>query len=258
MSKIIRNAKISLLAVVLFASSVATLVLPGNAIAISGQTIASLTNIERSNNGLPNLAWNAALANSAWQKAEDMCTKSYWAHTAPDGTTGWTFMNQSGYKYTAAGENLAMGFDSDTGIVAGWMASPGHRANILNTSYNDIGVGSASCMFQGTATTFVVAHYGATAASTAARQRAVSAPTSTAVKSVNPEPAPSKATAASPPAEVKPAKTEPNFGINLGNLSWNHYPELINELLNLSFSRSRTTICLPPVIKPFSCNLFMQ
>lgn len=142
--------------------SLTTLFLPSRVLAINDSAIIGLTNNERTAVGLSPLSWNSALSNSAWLKAQDMCAKDYWAHTAPDGATGWTFISQSGYSYTAAGENLARDFSDDAAVVAGWMISPGHRANIMNPAYRDMGVAAISCTLQGEPTSLVVAHYGAT------------------------------------------------------------------------------------------------
>lgn len=143
-------------------ASILTLSLPAHTIAVSDQAIVALTNSMRHENGLQALSWSPSLASAAWMKALDMCEKDYWAHTAPSGATGWTFMSKAGYKYIAAGENLAKGFANETSVVAGWMASPRHRANIVNSAYKDIGVGVATCSFEGVDTTFIVAHYGTT------------------------------------------------------------------------------------------------
>lgn len=159
---IVNRAWVLSLSVMIAFSVFSILGAAGRAYALGNQTIAALTNNERTVRGLAVLDWNTALANSAELKAQDMCAKGYWAHTAPDGATGWTFMSQTGYNYIAAGENLAKDFSSDESVIAGWMASPGHQANILNTAYQDIGVGEAACEFQGSKTTIVVAHYGAT------------------------------------------------------------------------------------------------
>lgn len=120
-----------------------------------------LTNNQREVNGLPSLTWSELLAASATAKAQDMCVNNYWAHTSPTGITGWTFMSQAGYKYITAGENLAKDFSSQQSTINAWMASPGHRANILNVNYSEIGVASLSCTIDGYYTTVVVAHYGA-------------------------------------------------------------------------------------------------
>lgn len=130
------------------------------AIAVSDQSFVGLTNRERELKNLPALKWNPALSSSAWAKATDMCRKNYWAHTAPDGTTGWTFMRQVGYTYQHVGENLARNFTSDEATMEAWMKSPGHRANILKPNYRDIGIASVQCETAGKTITITVAHYG--------------------------------------------------------------------------------------------------
>lgn len=137
---------------------------PLQAQAIGASELISLTNIERSKNGLPSLVYNGRLASSAYAKAQDMLAKGYWAHTSPDGLSPWTFVSAAGYAYVTVGENLARDFSTDGGIMAGWMGSAGHRANILNPGYRDIGIAVVSGSLNGTQTTLVVAHYGATAA----------------------------------------------------------------------------------------------
>ena len=188
---------------------------PGHAYSITDQTIINLTNKERTVVGLPTLAWNSALTNSAILKAQDMCSKSYWAHTAPDGTTGWTFMNQSHYPYITAGENLAKGYSDDASLVAGWMASPTHRANILNSNFIDIGVGSATCNFEGLQTTFVVAHYGATkpAPKLVETPNKPQAAAPEAAKKIATEPQPTKAPATAPQQSASESQqiTHKNF-----------------------------------------------
>lgn len=131
---------------------------------LGDQTIAVLTNVERANNGLASLSWNTSLSQAAWLKVNDMCTQGYWAHTAPNGATAWTFMNQAGYRYTTAGENLARDYGGDAETIAAWMASPGHRANILKPAFADIGIASKVCTLDGSPATLVVALYGTTGA----------------------------------------------------------------------------------------------
>ena len=70
---------------------------------------------------------------------------------------------RSNYPYLAAGENLALGdFKNANELVAAWMASPGHRANILNGVYRDIGVATGFDAFEGRKTIIVVQIFGAT------------------------------------------------------------------------------------------------
>lgn len=119
------------------------------------------TNTQRTSNSLGAFALNATLSEAAQAKADDMVQRDYWSHTTPDGDEPWAFINQTGYQYEAAGENLAYGFTTNAQAVAGWMNSPGHRANILNASYSEVGFGIAnSPNFQGKGEqTVVVAMY---------------------------------------------------------------------------------------------------
>lgn len=129
--------------------------------ALSNGGIVSGINAARKSNGLAALQTNSMLQTSASNKAKHMCTESYWAHTAPDGTTGWDFMRSAGYSYITASENLAKGFSTDSGVVSGWMASAGHKANILSTAHAEVGVGSYYCKEGTPAQYIVVAHFGA-------------------------------------------------------------------------------------------------
>lgn len=178
---------------------VAVFGMPLKAQAIGASELISLTNIERSKNGLPALAYNGRLASSAYAKAQDMLAKGYWAHTSPDGLSPWTFVSATGYAYVAVGENLARDFSTDGGVMAGWMGSAGHRANVLNPGYRDIGIAVVSGSLNGSQTTLVVAHYGATAAP-APRPAPAPAP----AQPVKPRPQP-KPVAAAPAAKPQPA-----------------------------------------------------
>lgn len=134
------------------------------------------TNIQRQENQLPALALNATLSQAAQAKAEDMITRNYWSHTTPDGKEPWIFIDQTGYQYQAAGENLAYGFTTSSGAVSGWMNSPGHRANILHGGYQEVGFGIAnSPNYQGEGNqTVVVALYSTPASQTAAAAESTS------------------------------------------------------------------------------------
>ncbi len=127
---------------------------------VSQSAVVGGTNDERAKAGLATLTENSLLNAAARAKAEDMFTKGYWAHIAPDGTEPWYFFTSAGYKYTYAGENLAKNFQTSSGVLAGWMASPGHKANILNTNYQDIGIAVVNGVLDGEETTLVVAMYG--------------------------------------------------------------------------------------------------
>lgn len=102
------------------------------------------TNAQRANNGAPTLQLNSQLNQAAQAKAEDMVARNYWSHTSPDGKEPWWFIANAGYKYTTAGENLAYGFVSSNATITGWMNSSGHRANLLNANFQEVGFGIAS------------------------------------------------------------------------------------------------------------------
>jgi uncharacterized protein YkwD len=108
---------------------------------VSIQSLLDETNAQRTSNTLSSLHLNSALNQAAQAKAADMAANNYWAHTSPTGKTPWTFIAASGYSYSTAGENLAYGFTTSSETISGWMNSPGHRANILNGSYADVGFG---------------------------------------------------------------------------------------------------------------------
>lgn len=108
---------------------------------MSAQGLLDDTNIQRKSNGLDGLHLNTTLSQAAQAKAADMAANNYWAHTSPSGKTPWTFIAAAGYSYATAGENLAYGFSTSSETIFGWMNSPGHRANILNAAYADVGFG---------------------------------------------------------------------------------------------------------------------
>lgn len=99
------------------------------------------TNSQREENGLPLLEENEMLAEAAAEKANDMFSNQYFEHVSPDGIGPSQLVKSYGYEYITTGENLILGnFKNEAELVASWMASPGHRANILNSRYTEIGV----------------------------------------------------------------------------------------------------------------------
>lgn len=128
--------------------------------ALDGLKIESLINKEREKAGLPLLAHADKLAQSACSKLDDMVAKDYWAHIAPDGTDPWYWIKSTGYEYFNAGENLAYGFNSEAEMVAGWMTSPTHKANILG-NFTEQGVCTKAVKYRGSDTTLpAVSHFG--------------------------------------------------------------------------------------------------
>lgn len=105
------------------------------------QQVVDLVNKERAAVGLSALKVNMKLANVAETKAADMRDQNYFSHTSPKYGSPFDMMKQFGISYTAAGENIAKGQRTPSEVMNGWMNSQGHRENILNANYTEIGVG---------------------------------------------------------------------------------------------------------------------
>lgn len=127
---------------------------------ITVQKVIDQTNQKRQEIGLNPLKYNSVLSESASKKAQDMFTNNYWAHTSPTGTTPWDFIKSVGYKYSVAGENLARDFYDTDSLMKAWMNSPTHRDNIVNSKYQEIGIGVVNGVLGGIKTTLVVQHFG--------------------------------------------------------------------------------------------------
>lgn len=120
------------------------------------QQVVDLVNQERAAAGLPALKVNAKLAGVAEKKAEDLRDNNYFAHQSPTYGSPFDMMKQFGISYTSAGENIAKGQKTPADVMNGWMNSEGHRANILNASYTEIGVGYVT---DSNGTTYWVQHF---------------------------------------------------------------------------------------------------
>lgn len=108
------------------------------------QEVIERTNAERTKRGLPPLKQQPALTQAARWLARDMATKNYFEHKDRQGRDIDPRLPDFGYtEWRNIGENIAGGQRSAEGVVAGWMKSPGHRANILNPQFREIGVGYA-------------------------------------------------------------------------------------------------------------------
>ncbi len=137
-------------------------------------TLVALTNQDRTANDVPAVTENATLDRAATLAAQDMASKGYFAHVSPSGVTPWDWLDQVGYQYTYAGENLAVNFTDSTAVENAWMASPEHHANIVKPQYTQVGIGVANGMYQGQQTTFVVTFFATPANPPASSQVAVS------------------------------------------------------------------------------------
>jgi len=132
----------------------------GIATDITTSKLFSLTNEERAKAGLPALTENTELSQAAEKKATHMFQKDYWSHFAPDGTSPWDFIKQSGYQYEFAGENLAKNFLFSKNVVDAWMNSPTHHENIVRKEYTEVGYAVVNGMLNGEETTLVVQMFG--------------------------------------------------------------------------------------------------
>lgn len=106
--------------------------------------VVRLVNEIRVENGLNELTLNTELSDIARLKSQDMKDKGYFSHTSPTYGSPFDMMKSFGVTYKSAGENIAMGYSTPEAVVDGWMNSKGHRENILNSSYKEIGVGYVS------------------------------------------------------------------------------------------------------------------
>ena len=103
-----------------------------------------LTNLERNKQGLASLTLSSQLTKSARVHATDMATNGYFSHTGLNGSTPWDRAKANGYTYSFIGENIAAGSPTPEGTINQWMNSPGHRRNILNPNFREIGFGYAN------------------------------------------------------------------------------------------------------------------
>lgn len=132
-----------------------------NKVNLSVNDVISWTNKNRELNGnMPPLKENSKLNLSAQMKLDDMFKQQYFEHVSPNGIGVADLGSRVSYKYIIIGENLALGnFKDSQALLDAWMASPGHRANILNKSYAEIGVAVGHGMFRGQDTWMAVQHF---------------------------------------------------------------------------------------------------
>lgn len=122
----------------------------GSAASLSPSNIIELTNQERVATGLSGLKENNLLNQAAMMKVQDIFNRQYFEHISPDGHGPGYLADVAKYEYVVVGENLALGtFKNDASLVKAWMDSLGHRENILNARYSEIGVAVGQGFFDG-------------------------------------------------------------------------------------------------------------
>lgn len=140
---------------------------------IVSSVLTTETNQNRTDRSLRPLTINPLLQEAAQMKADDMAAKGYFAHVSPDGTTPWDWMQKADYKYSYAGENLAVNFVDSSDVMNAWMESPSHRSNILDAHFTELGVGIAQGKYNGKDAIFVVQMFGAPPGTTVAAAKPV-------------------------------------------------------------------------------------
>lgn len=128
--------------------------------AVLPQALVDLTNENRVVARLPELKTNPLLVQAAELKAQDMAKRGYFSHQTPEGLSPWIWLDQVGYRFSYAGENLAVNFFDSQDVVRAWMNSPTHAANIVRAGFTEVGIGVAPGRFQGRDSLYVVQFFG--------------------------------------------------------------------------------------------------
>jgi uncharacterized protein YkwD len=127
---------------------------------LEAQNIIEWTNRERKKYNIPELKENQKLNQTAKAKLEDMFKEQYFSHYSPSGKGITDLAKTFNYEFLIIGENLAMGnFSSEEDLVEAWMESQGHRENILNPNYQEIGVAVEEGIFEGKKIWLAVQHF---------------------------------------------------------------------------------------------------
>jgi uncharacterized protein YkwD len=113
---------------------------PSPASSFANQVI-NLTNQFRQQNGLQSLRANSTLSTTALTHSQNMATQDFFSHVGRDGSQSWDRLTAAGYRWSATGENIAAGQRTAEDVFNSWVNSTGHRANLLNPNFQEIGVG---------------------------------------------------------------------------------------------------------------------
>ncbi|NEC69173.1 CAP domain-containing protein, partial [Streptomyces sp. SID9727] len=105
------------------------------------EQVLALVNTERTKEGCSPVTGNDELTSAAQRHSEDMAAHDYFSHTSQDGSGPGERITAAGYRWSTYGENIAKGQRTPADVMNSWMNSPGHRANILNCSFKELGVG---------------------------------------------------------------------------------------------------------------------
>lgn len=135
-----------------------TLTADNSSLSLAG--VLQYTNKERTSRQFPALKNSRALNASAEKKLQDMFSNQYFEHESPKGLSVSDLVRNENYEYIVVGENLALGnFGGDAQVVAAWMNSPGHRANILDPRFQEIGIAVGRGLYKGKEQWIAVQHF---------------------------------------------------------------------------------------------------
>ncbi|WHM40422.1 sigma-70 family RNA polymerase sigma factor [Streptomyces sp. BPTC-684] len=107
----------------------------------AAQQVIALVNTERAKNGCGPVSDNSRLATAAQRHSDNMAAQGFFDHTDPSGAGPGERIHAADYQWSTYGENIARGQQSPADVMNSWMNSPGHRANILNCAFKELGVG---------------------------------------------------------------------------------------------------------------------
>jgi uncharacterized protein YkwD len=105
--------------------------------------VLQITNAERKKAGCKALSSNSELTSAAQAHSSDMARNHFFDHDSRNGDGPFDRVKAAGYSFSAAAENIAMGQQTPSAVMKAWMNSPGHKANIVNCTYTQLGVGYA-------------------------------------------------------------------------------------------------------------------
>ena len=133
------------------------------------ESLLAVLNQDRLKYGLEPLEADSTLQTAAMAKAQDILNRSYFAHISPDGTEPWDFIKDAGFKYSFAGENLAINYESPLELQNDFMDSPHHRENLLSPLFSEVGIAVARGEFRGQRATITVQMFASPVETLAAR-----------------------------------------------------------------------------------------
>jgi uncharacterized protein YkwD len=119
---------------------------------ITAENVIRLMNHYRTTEGLSPLGADTRLTQAAGDRMRHMEEEAFWSHESPEGVTPFVWLRTRAYDFQSAGENLAAGFETARLLVESWMESPGHRANIMSTDFEDCGIAIIEGSTKGPAT----------------------------------------------------------------------------------------------------------